>query len=82
MTSTDAAPRRFRPRALPTLATIVAVAVFVSAGQWQQRRMHDKEALGRNSMRRRWRRQWLAAPARIDRLERASVSPRHRSWPL
>ena len=45
MTSTDAAPRRFRPRALPTLATIVAVAVFVSAGQWQQRRMHDKEAL-------------------------------------
>ena len=43
--STDVAPRRFRPRALPTLATIVAVVVFVSAGQWQAARMHDKEAL-------------------------------------
>ena len=45
MNSTDAAPRRFRPRAVPTLATIVALTVFVSAGQWQQRRMHDMEAL-------------------------------------
>ena len=43
--STAVAPRRFHPRALPTLATIVAVAVFVSAGQWQARRMHDRESL-------------------------------------
>jgi surfeit locus 1 family protein len=43
--STVSRSRRFRPRALPTLATIVAVIVFVAAGQWQQRRMHDKESL-------------------------------------
>ena len=38
-------PRRFRPRALPTLATVAAVALFVAAGQWQGRRMEQKEAL-------------------------------------
>jgi len=38
-------PSRFRPRALPTLATVAAVALFVSAGNWQGRRMHEKEAL-------------------------------------
>ena len=38
-------PRRFRPRALPTVAAVVAVAVFVTAGQWQGRRMHEKEML-------------------------------------
>jgi surfeit locus 1 family protein len=32
-------------RVLPTLATIVGIAVFVAAGQWQQRRMHEKEEL-------------------------------------
>lgn len=42
----DSKPRRrFRPRALPTLATIAAVVIFVAAGQWQQRRMHEKELL-------------------------------------
>lgn len=40
-----AAARRFRPRALPTLAAIAAVAACVAAGNWQQRRMHEKEAL-------------------------------------
>jgi surfeit locus 1 family protein len=40
-----ATARRFRPRALPTLATLAAVAVCVAAGNWQQRRMHEKEAL-------------------------------------
>ena len=39
------APRRFRPRALPTLAMLVAVVVCAAAGHWQQGRMHDKEAL-------------------------------------
>lgn len=38
-------PRRFRPRALPTLAAIAAVAVFVAAGHWQGRRMQEKEDL-------------------------------------
>lgn len=37
--------RRFRPRLLPTIATIAGIALFVSAGQWQHRRMNDKEAL-------------------------------------
>jgi surfeit locus 1 family protein len=37
-------PRRWRD-ALPTVATIVAVAVFVAAGNWQRGRMEAKEAL-------------------------------------
>jgi surfeit locus 1 family protein len=40
-----AASRRFRPRALPTLVAIAAVAACVAAGNWQQRRMHEKQAL-------------------------------------
>jgi surfeit locus 1 family protein len=39
------ARRRLVLRVLPTLATVVGIAVFVAAGQWQQRRMHEKEAL-------------------------------------
>lgn len=38
--------RRFRPRAVPTLAALVAVALCVVAGNWQQSRMQTKEALG------------------------------------
>jgi len=45
VTDAPVAARRFRPRALPTLATIAAVAVFVAAGHWQQGRMQEKEAL-------------------------------------
>jgi surfeit locus 1 family protein len=37
--------RRFRPRLLPTLAAIAAFALCVAAGNWQQSRMHAKEAL-------------------------------------
>ena len=37
--------RRFRPRLLPAIATVAGIALFVSAGQWQHRRMNDKEAL-------------------------------------
>jgi surfeit locus 1 family protein len=44
-TSDVGTKRRFRPRALPTVAAIAAVAVFVSAGHWQGRRMHEKESL-------------------------------------
>src|SRR4051812_24738077 len=39
------ARRRFRPGLVPTLATVVGVALFVSAGQWQFHRMQAKEAL-------------------------------------
>jgi surfeit locus 1 family protein len=41
----DQARRGLRPRVLPTLAAIAAVAACVSAGNWQQARMHAKEAL-------------------------------------
>ena len=37
--------RRFRPRLLPTVATLAAIALFVTAGQWQRGRMEQKEAL-------------------------------------
>ncbi len=37
--------RRFRPRLLPTFAMLSAVAIFVAAANWQQTRMHEKEAL-------------------------------------
>lgn len=37
--------RRWRPKALPTLATIVAIAIFVAAGEWQRGRMEQKQAL-------------------------------------
>jgi surfeit locus 1 family protein len=36
---------RFRPRALPVLAVVGAVALFVAAGNWQGRRLHEKEVL-------------------------------------
>ena len=32
-------------RVVPTLATLLAVALFVTAGNWQRGRMHQKEAL-------------------------------------
>jgi len=38
--------RRFRPAALPTIATFAAVALFVSAGVWQHSRMEERLALG------------------------------------
>ena len=37
--------RRCRPKALPTLAAIVAIAIFVAAGEWQRGRMGQKQAL-------------------------------------
>ncbi|MFO1322708.1 MAG: SURF1 family protein [Burkholderiales bacterium] len=40
---TDIAPRR--PAALPTIATVAAVALFVTAGLWQRDRMEQKLAL-------------------------------------
>lgn len=39
------AARRFRPRALPTIAAALAVAVFAAAGDWQGRRMKEKASL-------------------------------------
>jgi len=32
-------------RLVPTLATVIAIVVFVAAGNWQKSRMHAKEAL-------------------------------------
>jgi surfeit locus 1 family protein len=43
--SATAPPRRFRPAFVPTLAAIVAIAVFVAAGNWQRGRMNQKLAL-------------------------------------
>jgi surfeit locus 1 family protein len=41
----DSVVRRTRPRMLPTLVAIAAVAVCAAAGRWQQERMLAKEAL-------------------------------------
>lgn len=43
--ATVASPRSRRPALLPTLVTVLAVALFVSAGLWQRDRMHQKMAL-------------------------------------
>ncbi|HVN36473.1 MAG TPA: SURF1 family protein [Casimicrobiaceae bacterium] len=40
-----AGARRFRPRALPTLAAIAAIVVCVAAGTWQRERLLAKETL-------------------------------------
>jgi len=45
MNAPDLSARRFRPRLLPTVATVVGIALFVTAGHWQQGRMEQKEAL-------------------------------------
>jgi surfeit locus 1 family protein len=45
MNAPDLAARRFRPRLLPTVATVAGIALFVTAGQWQQGRMEQKQAL-------------------------------------
>jgi surfeit locus 1 family protein len=39
------ATRRFRPRALPTLAMLAFVALTLALGNWQRHRAADKEAL-------------------------------------
>ncbi len=43
--STATASRRLRPAALPTIATVLAIALFVVAGNWQRGRMEQKLAL-------------------------------------
>lgn len=43
--ATNSPARRYRPRLLPTVATVAGIALFVIAGQWQQRRMEQKQAL-------------------------------------
>jgi surfeit locus 1 family protein len=45
MPAISADRRRFRPRMLPTVATVAGIALFVTAGQWQQGRMEQKLAL-------------------------------------
>jgi surfeit locus 1 family protein len=51
--------RRFRPRLVPTLVMLVAVPVFVVAGNWQRARTQAKEVLA----------------AQYDALARAAPSP-------
>ena len=45
MNEPELSARRFRPRLLPTVATVAGIALFVTAGHWQQGRMEQKEAL-------------------------------------
>jgi surfeit locus 1 family protein len=45
MSATPSPARRYRPRLLPTVATVAGIALFVTAGQWQQGRMEQKQAL-------------------------------------
>lgn len=40
------ARRRFRVALVPTIATVMAIALFVTAGVWQHARMRQKEDLG------------------------------------
>jgi surfeit locus 1 family protein len=42
----EATRTRRRPAIVPTLAAIAAIALFVTAGNWQRGRMMQKEALG------------------------------------
>jgi surfeit locus 1 family protein len=63
------APRRFRPRALPTLAMLVAVVICAAAGRWQQGRMDGKEAL----------RTQMDAASRIDPVSLAGL-PGAEDW--
>ncbi len=44
-TSTTRVSRRLRPAALPTIAAVLAIALFVVAGNWQRGRMEQKLAL-------------------------------------
>jgi len=37
--------RRVRPSALPTVVTIVSIAIFLAAGEWQRERMEQKQSL-------------------------------------
>ncbi|HET9729935.1 MAG TPA: SURF1 family protein [Acidimicrobiia bacterium] len=43
--SAHAVAKQRRPAWIPTLAALVAVVVFVSAGDWQHRRLRESEAL-------------------------------------
>ncbi len=42
---TTTTSRRLRPAALPTIAAVLAIALFVVAGNWQRGRMEQKQAL-------------------------------------
>jgi surfeit locus 1 family protein len=71
------ASRRFRPRLVPTLAAIAAVAACVAAGNWQQDRMHAKEAL-----RAQFEAAARAAPAALASLPGAADWPSLRYRPV
>ena len=69
--------RRFRPRLVPTLAAIAAVAICVAAGNWQRDRMHAKE-----SLRRQYDAAATAAPVALASLPAATDWPSLRYRPV
>jgi surfeit locus 1 family protein len=69
--------RRFRPRLVPTLAAVAAVATCLAAGNWQQDRMHAKEAL-----RRQYDAAATAAPLALASLPAATDWPSLRYRPV
>jgi len=69
--------RRFRPRLVPTLAAIAAVATCVAAGNWQRDRMHAKE-----SLRRQYDAAATAAPVALASLPAAADWPSLRYRPV
>ena len=73
----DSPARRFRPRLVPTLAAIAAMAVCVAAGNWQRDRMHAKE-----SLRRQYDAAAAAAPVALASLPAAADWPSLRYRPV
>ena len=73
----DSPARRFRPRLVPTLAALAAVAVCVAAGNWQRDRMHAKE-----SLRRQYDAAATAAPVALASLPAATDWPSLRYRPV
>ncbi len=69
--------RRFRPRLVPALAAIAAVATCVAAGNWQRDRMHAKE-----SLRRQYDAAATAAPVALASLPAATDWPSLRYRPV
>ena len=69
--------RRFRPRLVPALAAIAAVATCVAAGNWQRDRMHAKE-----SLRRQYDAAATAAPVALAGLPAATDWPSLRYRPV
>ncbi len=73
--ATPSPARRYRPRLLPTVATVAGIALFVTAGQWQQR-PDGAEAGAARAVRRGGRHGARRIAAGRCRLVRVAVSAR------